>query len=64
MTWQASPKCEKCSRYPVKVFRVQVGESVIDVCGRCLQQIAKDKKKAKRRDLPGQTRFMFMDETK
>ena len=64
MTLQKPPKCERCHKYPMKVFCVWCNESVLDVCGRCLQQIAQDKKKARRRDLPGQTQFTFMDEMK
>ena len=61
MSLQRPPKCERCHRYPVKVFCVRCGDSVLDLCGRCLQQIAQNKKKEKRRDLPGQTLFKFMD---
>jgi len=63
MSWPPPPECEKCGRYPNKVFCVLFDESVIEVCSRCRRQIAKEKKNAKRRDLPGPLLFQFMDET-
>ena len=60
MTGQQSPTCNLCHLRQVKVFCVQYGEALLDVCGRCHRQMTKHKHRTKRRYLPGQTLFPFM----
>jgi len=61
MSRQLEPKCELCRRYPVKLFCVEYGDAVLDVCGRCHRKITKHQR-PRRRDLPGQRLFSFMSD--
>jgi hypothetical protein len=62
MSPEPPPKCDLCRVHAVKVFAAQYGEQIVDVCGRCHRRIRRQTTKPKRRDLPGQLKFSFMEE--
>ena len=55
------PVCDLCRLRPVKAYCVAYGRLIVDICGRCHRKIVATKRR-KRRDLPGQQLFRFVDE--
>jgi len=55
-------KCDLCRLHGVKVFAAQYSEQIVDVCGLCHRRIRRQTVKPRRRELPGQLKFRFMDQ--